>query len=73
MQGTIGIVFVNDEEGVNDLDETPEALDIRADKNAVPFIDKYIAWGSDDAQFFPHVNQALLQKFLLLAVTDMIS
>ena len=36
-----GIVFVNDEEGVNDLDETPEALDIRADKNAVQFIDKY--------------------------------
>ena len=38
-----GIVFINDEEGVNDLDETPEALDIRADHNAVPYmIDIYL-------------------------------
>ena len=47
-----GIVFINDEEGVNDLDETPEALDIRADKNSIPFVDKYLAWGLDDAKFF---------------------
>ena len=47
-----GVVFIHDEEGVNDLDETPEALDIRSDANAVHFIDKYLAWGSDDAKFF---------------------
>ena len=61
-----GIVFVNDEEGVNDLDETPEALDIRADKNAVPFIDKYIAWGSDDAQFFSSRKPGLASKISIV-------
>ena len=39
-----GIVFINDEEGVNDLDETPEALDIRADDNAGLIIDSNLVW-----------------------------
>ena len=42
-----GIVFINDEEGVNDLDETPEALDIRCDPKSTEYIDRYLAWGND--------------------------
>lgn len=57
-----GIVFINDEEGVNDLDETPEALDIRADKNSIPFVDKYLAWGLDDAKFFTERKPGLGPK-----------
>lgn len=57
-----GIVFVNDEEGVNDLDETPAALDVRADSSAVKFIDKYLAWGEDDLLFFGERKQGLKEK-----------
>ena len=57
-----GIVFINDEEGVNDLDETPEALDIRADKHAVPLIDRYLSWGNDDAKFYADRKLGLEQK-----------
>ena len=59
-----GIVFINDEEGVNDLDETPEALDIRADDNAGLIIDKYL-WGGDDANFLVLENHQSHQKSLL--------
>ena len=60
------VSFVNGEEGVNDLDETPEALDIRADKNAVQFIDKYLSWGTDDANFFAVRKPALASKISIV-------
>lgn len=60
-----GIVFINDEEGVNDLEETPAALDVRADSNAVQFIDKYLAWGEDDALFFSEKKVGLGEKITI--------
>lgn len=61
-----GVVFINDEEGVNDLDETPEALDIRADQNAIPYLDKYLAWGEDDAKFFSSRKPGLASKISIV-------
>lgn len=60
-----GVVFINDEEGVNDLEETPEALDIRADNNSVAYIDKYLAWGLDDASFFGSRKKNLASKIII--------
>lgn len=60
-----GIVFINDEEGVNDLDETPEALDIRLDPNAISYIDKYLAWGEDDLNFFSRRKPSLSSKIVI--------
>ncbi|WP_071991465.1 surface carbohydrate biosynthesis protein [Synechococcus sp. CC9616] len=60
-----GIVFINDEEGVNDLDETPEALDIRLDPNSISYIDKYLAWGEDDANFFASRKSGLSSKIVI--------
>jgi len=60
-----GIVFIHDEEGVNDLDETPAALNIRADSDSVPFIDKYLSWGKDDAKFFSSNKLGLEDKIVV--------
>ena len=60
-----GIVFINDEEGVNDLDETPEVLDIRLDKKAISSIDKYLAWGEDDLNFFANRKSGLASKIVI--------
>ena len=57
-----GIVFINDEEGVNDLEETPHALDIRADPSAVDYVDRYLAWGSHDAAFYGSKKPGLAKK-----------
>ena len=61
-----GIVFINDEEGVNDLDETPEALDIRADDKAGALIDQYLSWGTDDAEFFGTRKKSLSSKISVI-------
>ena len=60
-----GIVFVHDEEGVNDLEETPAALDIRADSNSVDYIDKYLAWGQDDSDFYSRRKPGLSKKIVI--------
>lgn len=57
-----GTVFINDEEGVNDLEETPHALDIRADPSAVDYVDRYLAWGAHDAEFFGSRKPGLAKK-----------
>ena len=60
-----GVVFISDEEGVNDLDETPAALDIRADNSAVPYIDQYLAWGDDDSSFYGNRKSGLSSKITI--------
>lgn len=60
-----GVVFINDEEGVNDLDETPEVLDIRLDEKAIGSIDKYLAWGEDDSNFFSSRKTGLASKIVI--------
>ena len=67
-----GTVFINDEEGVNDLEETPHALDIRADPSAVDYVDRYLAWGAHDAAFFGSRKPGLAKRSPSLEVIVMI-
>lgn len=59
-----GYVAVSDEEGFNDLAETPFAFIARVDSNSWSLIDVYCCWGNYDYEFFMQHCNAPAEKLI---------
>jgi len=60
-----GFVMISDEEGINDLLETPLSFLTRVDTEAWDFIDCYGAWGEYDKQFYGEHFSRHAQKIIV--------
>lgn len=60
-----GFVMISDEEGINDLLETPLSFLTRVDAEAWNYVDCYGAWGQYDKQFYGEHFPSHAQKIIV--------
>lgn len=58
-----GCVLISDEEGINDLEETPLSFLTRVDPGGFDMIDSYLCWGDFDRSFYSTHFPKYVSKF----------